>query len=257
MEIPLSKLILRYLVFVGIPYLLARRIEKFLMNRIDIETKDKLNNELKKFPDVDVSESSKDGLGNRGGAMTPILIWIYKIIASDFAAKTAIAGAIGATIWGSTADEAAGALAKYGAAILNAPGNKFRKLVNKLKGLEHHERDIREIILDKNLTISDKLELFKIKVEQAVRELKGPRRVKFILFALAILLFFFGGGALFKPGHIIAFSSVLERLRALLGVETTNEDLKNALIEVYREYNAPLPKELLPEEIQKVINSLE
>lgn len=223
------------------------------MNQIDPETKAKLNEKLKKFPDVaNISESSKNGLDNRGGAANPVLFWICKIIVSDFAAKTAIAGAIGATIWGSTADEAAGALAKYGAAILNAPGNKFRKLFNKLKGIEHHERDIREIILDKSLTVSDKLELLQIKVEQAIRELKGPRRVRFILFVISTLLFLFGGGALFEAGNLVTFSALLERLRAFLGVESTEEDLKNALIEVYREYNAPLP-----EEIKQVIQNLD
>jgi len=50
---------------------------------------------------------------------------------------------------------------------------------------------------------------------------------------------------------------LFQRLRARLGVDNTEEELKNALIEIYREYNAPLPKELLPEEIQAAIKNLE
>jgi hypothetical protein len=254
----LSRIFLRYLIFVGIPYLLARRIEKFLMKRFDPETRSKLNDKLKKLDDHDLpnlSKSSKDALNNRGGFDVGIVAWVSKVIIADFATKTAIGCAIGATIWGDTADKAAGTLAKYAAAILSSPGNKFRKLFNKLKGIEHHEQDIQQIILDKQLTTSDKIELLKIKVEQALRELKGPRRIKFILFVLSALLFFFGGGTLFGPGNIVALSSLFERLRALLGGDTTEEDLKKALIEVYYEYNAPLPKELVPEEIQEVINS--
>lgn len=61
---------------------------------------------------------------------------------------------------------------------------------------------------------------------------------------------------MFGPGNIVALSSLFELLIALLGgLDSTDEDLKKALIEIYYEYNAPLPKELVPEEIQEVINS--
>ena len=38
----ISKLILRYLIFVGIPYILARKLEKFFWKNIDEETKRKI-----------------------------------------------------------------------------------------------------------------------------------------------------------------------------------------------------------------------
>lgn len=109
------------------------------MKRFDPETKAKLNEKLKKFYDITaISESSKYVLNNRGG-FDFVVGWLSKIIIADFATKTAIGCAIGTTIWSDTADKAAGTLAKYGAAILSSPGNKFRKLFNKLKGIEHHE----------------------------------------------------------------------------------------------------------------------
>jgi len=78
---------------------------------------------------------------------------------------------------------------------MNAPGKKFVKFVDKLRGIDpKYETDIKELILDKTLTVAEKLELLKIKIEQTVKELKGVKRTKFILFVIAVLLFFFGGG---------------------------------------------------------------
>ena len=43
-QIPFNKLILRYLIFVsGIPYLIAKGLEKIMINRLDLEVKAKLN----------------------------------------------------------------------------------------------------------------------------------------------------------------------------------------------------------------------
>ena len=46
MQIQFGKLSLQYLVFIGIPYLIAKRIEKVLLNRLGPETKAILNEEL-------------------------------------------------------------------------------------------------------------------------------------------------------------------------------------------------------------------
>lgn len=241
MQIQFGKLLLRYLVFVGIPYLIAKRIEKLLLNRLDPETKAKLNEELKRFPEIDnVSEKTQNDLGRRGGA-APVGLWLTKVFVLDFAIKVAIGSSIGATIWGSTADNAAANVVKYGTAILQSPGNKFKNFCKKLRGIDpQHTQDIREILLDKNLSVKEKLELVRIKVEQTVKNLKGAKRTKFILFVMATLIFFFGGQL---TGNVAVFTAVMERLRALLGMDG-EEDLKGALIDVYREYNAPLPEEL-------------
>lgn len=101
-------------------------------------------------------------------------------------------------------------------------------------------------MLDKNLSVKEKLELVRIKVEQTLKTLKGAKRTKFILFVIPTLIFFFGGRL---TGNVAVFTAVMERLQALLGMdgfELFEEDLKvkGALIDVYLEYNVPLPEEL-------------
>ena len=243
MQIHFRQLLLRYLVFIGIPYLIARRIEKILLNRLDPETKRKLSENLKRFPEIDnnVPEKIQNDLDTRGGADAVFWLWGTKLFLKDFAIKVALSSGLGATIWGSTADNAAANVVKFGTAILQAPGNKFKNFYKKLRGIDpQHSQDIREILLDKNLSVKDKLELVRIKVEQTVKTLTGTKRKNFILFVMAILIFFFGGSL---SGNIVSFSAVMERLRALLGMDG-EEDLKGALIDVYHEYNAPLPEEL-------------
>lgn len=250
MPIQFSKLLLRYLVFIGIPYLIAKRVEKILLNRLDPETKRRLNEELKRFPEIDnVPEKIQNDLDTRGGADPVFGLWFTKVFVIDFAIKVAVSSGLGAAIWGSTADNAAANVVKFGTAILQAPGNKFKNFYKKLRGIDpQHTQDIREILLDKNLSVKDKLELVRIKVEQTVKTLKGAKRTKFLLFVMAILIFFFGGPL---TGNIVSFSAVMERLRALLGMDG-EEDLKGALIDVYREYNAPLPEELA-KAIEKIL----
>lgn len=69
MQSNLGRWILRYLVFIGIPYVLAKKIEKFLWNRLDPDIKKELNDKLKKFPEIEnISEETRDSLDNRGGA---------------------------------------------------------------------------------------------------------------------------------------------------------------------------------------------
>ena len=45
-------------------------------------------------------------------------------------------------------------------------------------------------------------------------------------------------------------------LQDFLGRPDDNGNLRDAIIEVYREFNASLPTELLPEKIQKSIDNL-
>lgn len=233
MQIQFSKLL--------IPYLVAKQVEKILLNRLDSDTKMLLNKKLKRFPEVDnLSEKTQNGLGTRGGT-DPFTLWFTKLFVLDFAIKVTLGSGICASIGGSTADTAAFNIVKFGTAILQAPGNKFRNFSQKLRGIDYQQnQDIREILLDKNLSVKDRLELVRIKVEQTIKTLKGAKRTKFILFVMATLIFFFGGNL---TGNVAVFTAVMERLRALLGMDG-EEDLRGALIDVYREYNAPLPEEL-------------
>lgn len=56
-------------------------------------------------------------------------------------------------------------LVKYPGKIVVAPGNKFKRFYKILKGVDlTHTQDIREILLDKDLTLKDKVELLEIKI---------------------------------------------------------------------------------------------
>ena len=65
MQTTFSKILLRYLFLFG-TFLVARRIEKFLLSRLDLETKKKLNEKYHKrfrFPELDNrSEKTKEDL---------------------------------------------------------------------------------------------------------------------------------------------------------------------------------------------------
>jgi len=50
MQIQFGKLLLLYLVFMKIPYLIVKCVEKILLHCLDLEIKTKLNEELKIFP---------------------------------------------------------------------------------------------------------------------------------------------------------------------------------------------------------------
>ena len=248
------KILLRYLIFAGIPYFLAKRIEKYFWKHASPELKKELNKKLKDLPELDtVSEHTKDSVDTRGGA-NPVILWITKVVMSDFAIKTAIAGAVGASIWSETADNAAAQLAKYGSAMLSAPGKKFVRLYRRIKGVDpQYSMDIKEILFDKELTNKDKVELLKIKIESALKNLKGSKRKQFILFVIATILFSVGG-------NFPLFAWFMERLRALIGTNDDVDTIREYVIESYREFNAPLPQELveiLPDEIIKSITNID
>ena len=250
----ITHILLRYLVFIGIPYFIAKGIEKYFWEHTSPEFKKQFNKKLKNFSELDtVSVSSKDGLGNRGGA-APVLFWLTNLIMKDFAIKVALGGAVGASIWSETADNAAAQLAKYGSAMLSAPGKKFVRLYRSLRGIDpQHSMDIRQILLDRELTNNDKVELLRIKIENALKNLKGSKRKQFILFVIATVLFSVGG-------NFVLFAWFMERLRALLGTGDDVDTVREYVIESYSEFNAPLPQELvevLPEEIIQAITNVD
>ena len=248
------KILFRYLIFVGIPYFIAKRIEKYFWEHASPELKKELNKKLKDLPEpATVSEHTKDSLDTRGGA-NPVILWITKVIMSDFAIKTAIAGAVGASIWQETTDNAAAQLAKYGSAMLSAPGKKFVGLYDRIKRVDpQHSMDIKEILFDKELTNTDKVELLKIKIESVLKNLKGYKRKQFILFVIATILFSVGG-------NFPLFAFFMERLRALIGTNDDVDTVREYVIESYREFYAPLPRELveiLPDEIIQSITNID
>ena len=138
--------------------------------------------------------------------------------------------------------------------MLATPGKKFVRLYNRLKGVDpQYSLDIKEILFDKELTNQDKLDLLKIKIESALKNLRGSKRRQFILFILATILFS-------VDGNFALFAWFMDRLRALLGTNDDLDTFRGYIIESYREFNAPLPRELsedLPTAIIESITSIE
>jgi hypothetical protein len=92
--------------------------------------------------------------------------------------------------------------------------------------------------LEKNISNIEKCELIKLKVQYALKNLKGKKRITFITTTLALLAFFLGN-------ETPMFTYFMASLRELLGVENDPESIKSYIIDIYKEYNAPLPQELI------------
>ena len=68
------KLLFRYLIFIGIPYFIAKRIEEYFWEHASPELKKEFNKKLKDLPEHNtVPEHTKDLLDTRGGANPVIL----------------------------------------------------------------------------------------------------------------------------------------------------------------------------------------
>jgi hypothetical protein len=216
------KYLLRYLVFVGIPYTIAKKIKKRYLR-----SKDNPDNE----PD-------SPAVNVRGGEIFTTTA-IIALLMKDFAFKVAITGLVDSSIWSDTADNAVEQVIKYAGAIAAAPGHKFIKIVKRVRGIDNnYTLDIKEILLEKNISNKEKCELIKLKVQYALKNLKGKKRVTFISTIIALLIFFLGNGT---P----AFSYFMASLREMVGGNDDQDSLKSYIINIYREYNAPLPKELI------------
>ena len=95
--------------------------------------------------------------------------------------------------------------------------------------------------------------MLKIKIESALKNLKGSKRKQFILFVIATILFSVGG-------NFALFAWFMERLRALIGTNDDVDTIREFIIDSYKEFNAPLPQELvenLPDEIIQSITNIE
>ena len=216
------KYLLRYLIFVGIPYALAKKIERrYLRSR--------------NHPDNKPDSLAVDFRGGEIFTATGIVVLLMK----DLAFKVALTGLVGSSIWSDTADTAVEQVLKYASAIAAAPGHKFIKIVKRFRGMsDEHTLDIKEILLEKNLSNKEKRELIRLKVQYALKNLEGKRKVTFITTTVALLVFFLGNGT---P----AFAYFMASLREMLGVKDDQYVLKGYIIDIYREYNAPLPEELI------------
>jgi hypothetical protein len=117
--------------------------------------------------DVDVKEM-------RGGVI--ISAGIIALLMKDFAVKVAIMGLFGSTIWSDTSDNMAEHILRYGSSICAVPGRKLKKIIKKLQGLDdRHTLDIKEILLEKNISNKEKLELLRLKIAYAMKNLTGKK----------------------------------------------------------------------------------
>ena len=79
------------------------------------------------------------------------------------------------------------------------------------------------------------------------------KKLNISFFVIATILFNVGG-------NFVLFAWFMERLRALIGINDDVDIVQKYVIESYREFNAPLPRELaeiLPDEIIKSITNVE
>jgi hypothetical protein len=231
----LIKYLLRYLLFVGIPYTIAKKIEdRYLRSKNNPDNPDNPNNKPDSSP-VNV----------RGGEFFSTSAAIAFLM-KNLAFRTACTGLIGCSVWGDTADNAVKQVIKYASAIAAAPENKFIKLIKKFRSIDdNYTLDIKKILLEKNISNEEKFELIKLKVQYALKNLKGKKRVTFIASIIALLIFFLGNGTL-------AFLYFMAGLREMLGGKDDQDSLKDYIIDIYREYNAPLPKDLITQIVEEL-----
>jgi hypothetical protein len=223
------KYLSRYLVFVGIPYAIAKKIEKRYLRS-------------KNNPDNKSDSSSLDVRGGEIFTTTAIIALLMK----DFAFRAAITGLVGSSIWCDSADNAVEQVIKYAGAIAAAPGHKFIKIVKRFRAIDNnYTLDIKEILLEKNISNKEKCELIKLKVQYGLKNLKGKKKATFITTIIALLVFFLGN-------ETAAFSYFMAGLREMLGGNDDQDSLKGYIIDIYREYNAPLPEELITQIANKL-----
>lgn len=101
-----------------------------------------------------------------------------------------------------------------------SPVTKLKKFYDRIRKVDPSSlsnREIKEILLDKNLINGNKLDQIQMKVKQTPKELKVPKRTKILLFVLASILFLFGGGPFLGPGNVGVFAALMGRRRASLG----------------------------------------
>lgn len=229
----MTKYLLRYLIFVGIPYIIAKKIEKMYLESL------KLKNNVDAEPDsLIVDTDGKYELKIRGGELATI--GIVAFLMKDLAFRVGLTGLISSTIWSDTADTTVKQVLKYSSLIAATPGYKFKNILRKLQRINNNDNtlDIKEILLEKDISDKEKLELLIIKIRYSLRNLKGKRRAVFISTIIALLTFLLGN-------ETPAFTYFMTSLREVLGGKDNEDSIKDYLIDLYREYNAPLPEELV------------
>jgi len=232
------KYVKRYIIFVGIPYAIARKIEKRYLRPKNNSENNSDNNPYNKPDNNPDNKPDNLALGSRGGEIFTAAS-ITALLTKDFAARVGVAGLFGSTVWCGTADNAIEQILRYSSAIAAAPGHKFVKVIKRFRSIDDkYALAIKEILLAKDMSNEEKYELIKLKVQYTLKNIRGKKRVAVISATVALLVFFLGNGT---P----AFAYFMGNLREIMGGENDQDSLKSYIIDIYKEYNAPLPKELI------------
>ena len=189
-----------------------------------------------------VPEVAIDPNSIRGGE---IISGLLALIMKDLGFKAGLAGLLGTTLWTDTVDTAALNLVRYSSSIMCSPGSKLAHCVQRIRGIDpRYPGDIKKILLDSELSSTEKMELLRIKLEAGLKQYKGKKRTLFLKVVLASTVFLIG-----KSTPIFAY--LISSIKELLG-DSELENFKEPLIELYYEYNAPLPEELVTEIAEKL-----
>jgi hypothetical protein len=217
-------------------------INKILINRILLYSLSALLPYflIKKFFPEKKLKSRKD---LRGGDNTNVLIpHLINLFTKDRAVRISLTSFFITVIVNEFNESIVGGMIQSTPSILAAPNDKkkFLGLSKKIRNILGTPDiiELRELLLDKNLSPDDKLQLFKIKVLAILKTLHGKKRVYFIITIISFLIFIFGNNT---PIFGLFWSS----LRELFKANDFDQDIDVHLIEIYREFNAPLPEELI------------
>lgn len=143
----------------------------------------------------------------------------YNYIFSNFPGKCAVFSAIIATLLPKKADILAKNLIQIFPLI-----NFSKKLSKKLRKADTDS--LKEIIFNKHFSQLEKLKLLRKRGQRILQKLKGPnKKAQFLLYFSALLFFFFNN--------------------KLSKYENLTPEFESAVIELFHEYNAPLPEELI------------
>lgn len=79
---------------------------------------------------------------------------------------------------------------KYVGAITAVPSHRLTNIIKKLRNIDdRYTLDIKERLLEKDISNQEKLELIKLKIRYVLKNLKRKRKIIYITFVIALLIF--------------------------------------------------------------------
>jgi hypothetical protein len=172
---------------------------------------------VKRFFPEKSKYDSEYNLNVKGGDLNPPT-GILRLILKDRAIKSSIIAIFATMIGTELQDELVSRLLKSSPAILAAREKELQLNPKVLRILESTElTEMKELLLEKTLTKTDKLKLLKIKIKFILKGLKGKKRTYFIMTLLSLLTFLFRNDT---PAFVFFWAN----LRELLAATNLSED---------------------------------